>query len=116
MVFIDKSIRLLLMAKNIRLYNMRNDVSQVIMGIFTLAALIFIIVCIVGEKSALPGNGVLLVRRHFFETRCTLVWTKYASGNNAILKCMLVSLSLSLSIYIYIYIYEDRENPQLMSA
>ena len=73
------------------------------MGIFTLAALIFILVCIFAEKSALPGNGLLLVRRHFFETLCALVWTKYASGNSAILKCMLVS----------IYIYEDRENPQL---
>merc|ERR1719201_404707 len=31
------------------------------MGIFTLAALIFILVCIFAEKSALPGNGLLLV-------------------------------------------------------
>lgn len=42
-------------------FKIRVQIQQVIMGIFTLAALIFIIVCIVGEKSALPGNGVLLV-------------------------------------------------------
>merc|ERR1711934_625584 len=42
-------------------FKIRVQIQQVIMGIFTLAALIFILVCIFAEKSALPGNGLLLV-------------------------------------------------------
>jgi len=42
-------------------FKIRVQIQQVIMGIFTLAALIFIVVCILGGKAALPGNPVLLV-------------------------------------------------------
>ena len=34
------------------------------MGIFTLLALIFLVVCILAGKAALPGNPVLLVRTY----------------------------------------------------
>ena len=40
---------------------------QIIMSIFTLCALIFILMCILGGYAALPGNPVVLVRKDFVE-------------------------------------------------
>ena len=45
------------------------------MGIFTLLALIFLVVCILAGKAALPGNPVLLVRKCLFKTLGAVVWT-----------------------------------------
>lgn len=42
-------------------FKVRVSIQQVVMGIFTLLALIFLIVCILGGKAALPGNPVVLV-------------------------------------------------------
>jgi len=42
-------------------FKIRVQIQQVIMGIFTLLALIFLVVCILAGKAALPGNPVLLL-------------------------------------------------------
>jgi len=42
-------------------FKVRTTIQEVIMGIFTTLALIFLIVCILAGKAALPGNPVLLL-------------------------------------------------------
>jgi len=42
-------------------FKIRVQIQQVVMGIFTLMALIFILTCILAGKAAIPGNPVVLV-------------------------------------------------------
>jgi len=42
-------------------FKIRVQIQQVVMGIFTLVALIFILTCILAGKAAIPGNPVVLV-------------------------------------------------------
>jgi len=42
-------------------FKIRVTIQQIVMSIFTLCALIFILVCIIGGKAALPGNPAVLV-------------------------------------------------------
>ena len=52
------------------------------MGIFTVLAFIFLVVCILAGKAALPGNPVLLVCVVFFSNQLVQLFglEKYACG------------------------------------